>query len=295
MLEKRQFDPTRLLRSAAFASIVVLLIGIILLLVDDILLLDQFLTEQSVSAQMLRELGLILCSIGIISILYETLIRRQLIKDYNAALVDILDPDSRRLGIGGIFLDRDDKVSRGRALDVLLRSARQEMFCFGLGFYEFLPERRDLLRAKLRDGCVFRFLMFDAESEAACALDQSLGLGNGSLIAFLQAQRRYFADLQSQLARDGVPPGRFQVRLYQSVPVFGGLCLDPGLPNCRMFVELYGSHVEGSTCPGLELFPKDNGWHNFYVRQMMELWDEAKPLTLSTPTSKAERVESGVP
>lgn len=267
-------NAARVLQQAVFISIIVFLIGVILLLISYQMRQP---SEATFLSEILRDLGIILCSIGFISLLYEMLIRRQLLADYNNALQDILDPDTRKLGIRALFRDRDDKTLRGRSLDALLRSTRKEMLCLGLGFYQLIPEKRDLLLTKIREGCSFRFLIFDPTSKNAAALDESLGYGNGSLIKFLGAQQAYFIEFMKVLADEGLD-GRFQVRTYEAVPTFGALAVDSGVPEGYLIVELYGAHVEGSVCPGIELVPRESAWYAFYDRQIAELWKVGQPL-----------------
>lgn len=268
-------DAARVLQQAVFVSIIVFLLGVISLLTSYHARLPS--SEPTFLSEILRDLGIVLCSIGLISVLYEMLIRRQLLSDYNNALQEILDPDTRKLGVRALFRDRDDKTNRGRSLDALLRRTRKEMLCLGLGFYQFLPEKRDLLLTKIREGCSFRFLIFDPESRNATALDESLGYGNGSLIKFLIAQQGYFIEFINALIDEGLA-ARFEVRKYDAVPTFGALAVDRSLSDGYLIVELFGAHVEGSVCPGLELVPKESAWYAFYERQMSELWRTARPL-----------------
>src|SRR5258708_5620235 len=141
----------RVLPYAVFVSIIVFLLGVIFLLMSH--QVRPVTGAPNLSSEILRDLGIVLCSIGLISMLYELLIRGQLIADYNNALREILDPDTKKLGVRALFRDRDDKTARGRSLDATLRVTRKEMFCLGLGFYQFLPEKKDLLLAKIREGC----------------------------------------------------------------------------------------------------------------------------------------------
>lgn len=277
-LHKDDFSVARrVLRDVVFLSIVIFLVGCILLLSSHILAAG---SGASLWSEIAREFGIVLCSIGLISVLYEILIRRQLIADYSNTLREIIDPDTRKLGISALFENRDDKTHRGRSIDALLRATTTEMLCVGLGFYQFLPEKRDVLLAKLRAGCSFRFLIFDANSESAVALDKSLGYGNGSLVAFLNAQQSYFVEFLTALAEEGVTADSFQVRSYEAIPTFGALHLDPGLPNGRMIIELFGHRVEGSVCPGMELIKHSSCWYSFYERQIGELWTRGKPLAV---------------
>jgi hypothetical protein len=252
-------------------------------------------SQLTLLSDILRDPGIVLCSIGLISLLYEMLIRRQLIADYNSALREILDPDTKKLGVRALFRDRDDKTTRGRSLDALLRATRKEMVCLGLGFYQFLPEKRELLLAKIREGCSFKFLIFNPKSRNAPALDESLGYGNGSLIRFLEAQQAYFVDFMKMLADERIGDG-FDVRTYDSVPTFGGLVVDPSAADGFLIVELYGCGVEGAVCPGMELVPRGSYWYSFYERQIAELWRGARPLSSASarPSDRAgESVGAG--
>jgi len=275
---------TFVLPYAIFVSVIVFLTGVIFLLASH--LLRPSAGEQTLSSEILRDFGIILCSIGLISVLYEMLIRRQLIADYNSSLEQILDPDTKRLGVKALFRDRDDKTSRGRSLEAVLRATRKEMFCLGLGFYQFLPEKRDLLLAKIREGCSFKFLIFNVGSRNAQALDESLGYANGSLIRFLEAQHAYFADFLQLLADEGIAD-RMELRTYDTIPTFGALAVDPADATGFLIVELYGYGVEGAVCPGMELIPRGSHWHSFYERQLLELWQKAKPMR-ATRTSPAD-------
>jgi len=268
-------EAARVLHYAVFVSIIVFLIGVILLLTSH--QIREPSTPPTLLSETLRDLGIVLCSIGLVSLLYEMLIRRQLLVDYNNVLQDILDPDTKKLGIRALFRDRDDKTTRGRSLDTLLRASRKDMLCFGLGFYQILPEKRDLLLAKLREGCTFEFLIFNPKSKNAAALDESLGYSNGSLISFLNVQQDYFIEFMSTLTGQGLDK-QFQVKTYDAVPTFGALAVDRSSPEGCLIVELYGAGVEGSVCPGMELIPKGSAWYAFYDRQITELWRDAQPL-----------------
>jgi hypothetical protein len=277
----------RVLRDAIFLSIIVFLVGFIFLLWSHD---SGTASTRPLMYEVARDFGIVLCSIGLISILYELLIRRLLIADYNNALRELIDPDTKKLGVSALFRDREDKTMRARSIDALLRAMRKEMICIGLGFYQFLPEKRDLLLAKLKEGCSFRFLIFDTESKNAAALDESLGDGDGSLLTFLRAQRSYFDDFIGRLPSYGIAESNFQVRLYDSVPTFGALQLDPAQPGGRMIIEFYGHRVEGAVCPGAEV-TEGSSWYTFYDRQMAALWGDGKVLSVARPAPAAQTAQ----
>lgn len=129
---------------------------------------------------LLRDIGVVLFSIGLISAAYELLIRQQLLEDLAGAVRAVLEPDNRRLGIVGLYRSRDEKSRGEHGVDDLISATRADMFCVGLGLLAFVPERQARLIERINDGCHFRFLMFDPESDAATVLDRSLGDGSGS-------------------------------------------------------------------------------------------------------------------
>jgi hypothetical protein len=279
-----QVKATQLIQNALFVSIITFLLGVIFLLLSYI---NREANPPTLLSDILRDLGIVLCSIGLISLLYEMLIRRQLLTDYNNVLQQLLDPDTKKLGIQALFRDREDKTSRGRSLDALLRNARKEIFCIGLGFYQFLPEKRDLILARIREGCSFRFLMFNPNSEHAAALDESLGYGTDSLINFLRAQQNYFIEFAKSLNEQQLG-GRLQVKTYDLVPTFGAIAVDPNESGGCLIVEFYGAAVEGSVCPGVEIIGKSGAWHDFYNRQMEELWRKGGGLVAPSSTARPE-------
>jgi uncharacterized protein DUF5919 len=230
-------------------------------------------------APLFREVGIILVSIGLISGVYELLIRQQMVQDMTGMMKQLLDPDSKRLGIAALYQTRDDKIERGQGLEELIRSTQREMLCLGLGLLAFVPERKSLLRARMEQGCRFRFLLFDAESANASALDVSLGSGDGNLIGFIRTQTKYVREFQKELQEAQLLP-QFEVRLYHAVPTFGMVEVDPKTLNNRMVIELYGFKAEGSVCPGASLIETDAGWCAFYRQRAELLWSTAKPLEL---------------
>lgn len=270
-------DAPRVFHYAVFVSIIAFLLGTIVLLVSYHNLNPP--NPPTLITEVLRDLGIVLCSIGLISLLYEMLIRQQLLADYNAALQAILDPDTRKLGVRALFRDRDDKSARGRSLDAVLRVTRRELLCFGLGCYQFLPEKREVLLSKVREGCSFRFLIFNPASKHATSLDESLGYGSGTLINFLHAQQSYFVEFMNTIEAEALSD-KVEVRMYDVVPTFGALVVDRSGPAGYLIVELYGRRVEGSVCPGMELIPQGSDWYLFYDRQIAELWRTGKPLVL---------------
>ena len=95
-----------------FLSIILVLLGAISILISYIVRGSA--GEANLTSEILRDFGILLASIGIISTLYETLIRRQLLADYNDMLREIVNPVAQRLGVFALFRDRHDKASSGR-------------------------------------------------------------------------------------------------------------------------------------------------------------------------------------
>lgn len=262
---------TRALERATFLSIVCILLGVVALLVS---FSGQ---EHHILSILTRDIGVLLMSLGLISALYETLIRRQLLQDLLDEVRIVLDPDTRRLGVEALYRGRDEKGNRGRSIDNLISETRHEMFCLGLGLLAFVPERQALLIERMQQGCRFKFLIFNTESDAAAILDLSLGYGNGNLLDFIRSQARFVLDFQKRLITLGLAD-RFEARVYDVVPTFGMIELDRGQKTCRLVVELYGYNAEGSVCPGFSLIDADEGWSSFFRERADHIWKNSKPL-----------------
>ena len=251
------------IRDAKFVSIIIFLLGFILILVS-------YLT-QAKPGEFLRDIpkdfGSVLCSIGVVSLVYELLIRRQLINDYHDELSSILNPDARALGLNAIFANRSEKMRRGYLLEPLIRSAQNELICVGLSLYQVL-EHRDLIRRKAIAGCAFHFVIFDFNCDSLVILDRSLGRGYGRLPTYIGDPTYRFQELLSEISALGIPEDRFSVRLYDFVPTFGMIALDRNQAVGRIIVELNGVGVEGAVCPGFELVRISDGWFDFFSSQI---------------------------
>lgn len=267
---------SRVFERAAFLSGICVLAGIILLLISYSLGPEPA-AKADLWPDLLRDLGIILASVGTISAVYELFIRRQLTEDLSQRLVALLDPDTRRLGISALYRSRDEKTLRGQSIDDLIKSTQKELLCAGLGLRSFVPERQALIRSRIKQGARFRFLIFDAESPTLETLDRSLGAGKGDLIAFVRNQTSSITNFRADLAAEGLAEG-FEVRVYDAVPTFGLIEIDYGLATHRMIVEINGFRAEGAACPGFALLPNAEGWSGFFRERAGLLWDSAKPL-----------------
>lgn len=249
-----------------------------------------------------RDLGITLCSIGILSTVYEALIRKQLLADFMRALralsgeifkellgqqetvlQAIVNPDASRLGVVAIFGDRSEKAERQRSLEDVLRSAKIDIVLFGLALYNVVFENRDLLCDKIyKTTCSIRILLFNADSPFAPAMDTSLGRTPNALLNVIRETTRAFADLQNEVRAAGVDAKRFEVRVFDVIPPCGMIVVDHQTDTARIFVELNGVNLDGQQCPGLELRDSNPGLYRFFARQVEDLWEHrSKPLTIS--------------
>jgi hypothetical protein len=252
---------------------------------------DCILTPISLKEMLLREFGIVLCSIGLISLLYEVVIRSQLIEDYSEKLTELINPDTRKFGVISLFEDRTDKTKRHRSLAEVLGSAKQKIMCFGLNNHSILADR-DLILRKMRDGCSFQFLIFDPDSAtdegriALELLDKSLAQSSGSLKKVIEAREDDYREVIEYFRSKGLVEDRFEVRTYNVIPTFGAIQID----DSRLIIELFGYKKNGLVCPGMELVKKgsrwqgqeieefDSRWYDFYDQQIATLWQHGKKL-----------------
>ena len=267
--------PYSVIRDAKFVSIIIFLLGFILLLISYL----HSTTYVEFWHELLKDFGSVLCSIGVISLVYELLIRRQLIDDYHDELRSILNPDAKFLGISAIFANRTEKMRRGYLIESLIRSAKTEMVCIGLSLYQFV-EHGDLIKRKvLEDGCSFHFCIFDSESDTINALDRSLGRGVGSLPPYMARPTVRFTQLLAEIRASDVGEDKFSIRTYDFIPTFGIISIDRDYLDAKIIVELNGYDVEGSVCPGFELVRTPDGWFRFFYDQVNKFLSSGRLLS----------------
>jgi hypothetical protein len=214
------------------------------------------------------EIGVACVSAGIVSFVYENLIRRDLLDQVKTELADIIDTDARRLGITEIYESRTRKSDRVK-LPTLIREARTEIMFVGLGLSTLVNEYRVYLEEALARGCTLRFLVFDLSSPHSKLLDASLGAGD--LIENLKVSFGAVLSFAAKYADSG----NVEVRLFDIVPTFGAVAIDRGEGHGSLFIELNCYASSGDQCPGFKLEKRPNGLFYNYDRQIMSLWTDA--------------------
>jgi hypothetical protein len=234
----------------------------------------------------LREFGIVICSIGLISLLYELIIRTQLIEDYSEKLTEVINPDTRKFGITNLYEDRNDKTLRHKSPGDLINSAHRKILCFGLINHSILAQR-NLILEKLNQGCSFQFLLFDPQHEDALEiLDDSLSQGPNSLKNLIEVRGRELTGIIKYFRSNGISKEKLEIRTYAIVPTFGAIQVD----DERLLIELHGYNKSGLECPGLEIIKKGSQWkgqmieesdsklYQFYDRQIADIWNSATAL-----------------
>lgn len=215
------------------------------------------------------EIGSAAASGGIVGFVYEHLIRRDLLDQVRRELAEIVDPDSRRLGIGAIYDSRTDKTRRV-ALRSLIQGAGKELMFVGVGLGPVMSEHSDDLDQAMARGCAVRFLLFDLCDGPAAVLEASLGKGD-----LIQNLTGSFAS--AMLFEQDHRPGRsFELRLFGVVPTFGAIAVDRSEGDGRIYVELNCFGSSGDQCPGFALDKRPGGLFHTYDRQISALWMSAR-------------------
>ncbi len=236
-------------------------------------------TEYKFWAEVTRDFGVTFCLLGLVSIVYETVIREQLIEEIMRRLIvtvnSIVNTDATRLGIVAIYADRSE---RRTPLGDVLRSAHGEILLYGLALYNLAFEYRNVVRdLALTKSRRIRVLIFNIESPYAPAMEASLGT-MGALVNVTRETTNAFRALQHELRNAGVSPELFEVRAYDTVPTFGMIAIDPKSDGGRIYVEWNGVDVEGQQCPGLELVRSGSTPYRFFNDQVERIWSSARAL-----------------
>src|ERR1700693_5728886 len=165
-------DSSLLTRFTWSLGVVIMLIGFVIIAVA--LGVDP---EGNWLRLLVLEIGVAVASSGIVTFVYENLLRRELLDQVKVELADIVDTDARRLGIAEIYETRTRKTDRVKMPD-LIRQARSEIMFMGLGLYTVINEYPAYLEEALGRRCAVRFLIFNFEGPNASVLNASLSSGD---------------------------------------------------------------------------------------------------------------------
>ncbi len=271
----------------------IFLLGLVFLLVSELMInLSKASIIWSIVWSIVRDIGVALCSTGLISVAYEVLIRDQLLEDHMNRMKSLLNPDAERLGIQRIFANRTERAEAGLSMDDLILNTQSEMLLCGVVPLQTLIERRGMLTNLVRRGGTVKLLVFDPSSVNVGAMDATLACTPGALAEDLKNIREAIKVLRNALRSFGGEE-RLIVRCHDTVLPFKMIATDVQSENGTFVVELNGLNLPDEDHASFVLQRQDGGLYHRYWRQVDSLWETARPFDESLP-AWAHLSEAGI-
>jgi len=271
----------RIKKSASIWLVITLLVVVGLALMRIAISLEGFGGWESIA----RELGAVLFVAGVLSFIYETWIREQLIRDLLEVIREVLMPGSVETGVTALYTDRSAKIGapNGRNHYVgILKSAFDEIVFVGLDLTGLIPDHFSDMQilAKTRNH-KYRLLVLDYEcNESTRLIDQYFGAEGTSqrMCARLHASAICLGECRDRMAAAGFPKDSFQVRLYRGVAPWSFIGIDVARHNGRFLVEFNGKSGPPSEFPSVEIGKPDGTWYSYFQDQADALWKDSRDL-----------------
>jgi hypothetical protein len=160
-------------------------------------------------------------------------------------------------------------------LDERMKGAR-EICISGLSLMTIGTTHLSIFKRKWAEGCQFKFLLVNPESEAAKIA------ANTPLEAL--TPDRFVLQIQTSLAGlkdlllESPMGGKAEIRLLNTVPPFSSLIIDGTQPYGVIQVQLYVYRCPLGQYPIFEIHRvRDWRWYDRFYKAFQELWDEAEP------------------
>lgn len=175
------------------------------------------------------------------------------------------------------FLPRLRELSAG---------ASQEIWFVGMNFYVSAPQLKDDLLERLRHGVTVRYLIYDFLSDDTTQVALSSDLPQvarsfDNTPDELLSQSIQTVESLQQLAmraeQEGVR-GRFEVRLFKTIPRARLYFFDPESPTGYTFFVPYTNRKDSPNLPGLLLHNVKGGMFESYFLSTNQLWHDSEPL-----------------
>lgn len=181
---------------------------------------------------------------------------------------------SKAAGLENFWPRANDFLPR---MGELIRSAKKEIWLTGVSFYITVPEQKDVLIEKVKEGVKVRFLVFDIFSPDV----QEVAHGFSQSLAALESECKttMIGLLEIRQALEGNRHAKnFEVRLYSDVPKARFYIFDRQDASGKTF---FVPHVNGINSPNLPAFLFTNrtgSLASIYFPSVEDLWQHAQSL-----------------
>jgi hypothetical protein len=190
-----------------------------------------------------------------------------------ASTIGIVDYQDR----SNDFLPRLRELSAG---------SNQEIWFVGMNFYISAPQLKDEILERLKHGVTVRFLIYDFLDEDTTRIALSRDLPqvarsfDNTPDELLSQSIQTVESLQQIAARakQDVVRGRFEVRLFKTIPRARLYFFDPESPTGHTFFVPYTNRRDSPNLPGLLLRNVKGGMFESYFLSTSQLWNDSEPL-----------------
>ena len=199
-------------------------------------------------------------------------------------LQQIINVDSRQVGIEAIYLDRAD-LERRLPIDAFLTSAKKDVLIVAIGATRIATQYQQLLRTLIDRGVKVRILLqatsitCDGISIDNPILDQLACDSGKNANAFrteIDTPVKYLEDLKSLLQAS--KKNALTVLRYSWIPSCSVIIVDGDSTTGTALVEIHPYGCEASGRPSFRVCScnSDKSLYNTFVRQYNLLWQKAK-------------------
>jgi hypothetical protein len=159
-------------------------------------------------------------------------------------------------------------------LETRLQSAK-EISIIGGSLFRLASEYLGYFEEKAQNGCAFKFLLLEPESEAARLVAEYVVYELGDNNTYNNQIKTSLFNLQRLKQRYS---DLIEIRTYKFVPPLSLLIVDPKKEHGSIQVELYTHAVPTRDRAEFTLQASHEPyWYNFFLRQFEQMWNRANP------------------
>jgi hypothetical protein len=261
------------------------LIGLFLILFGVIALtIPLYMTIGDSLTQSFRAVGNILISTGLLSSFFHLFLRRAMLKQVREELLQIVDADSKRIGVEAIYLNRAD-LERRLPIDTFLLSAKKDILIVAIGATRIASHYQRVLVTLLNRGVKIRVLIqatlvANGDSEIYSPILNQFASDSGKdADAFrteIDTPVNYLENLELHLHKPASK--RFRILRYSWIPTCSIIVIDGRSKTGTALIELYPYGCEPSLRPSLKVIScnYEQSLYNTLVQQYNLLWQKAE-------------------
>ncbi len=245
----------------------------------------KFFDPASMWAHPIKEFALLVSMIGVVSLGYELFLRELTFNEYKDALRAIVNPDSVRLGVQGIYKNRSE-LGRAYTFDQLFKNVKKEIFIGGTSLLSISTASREMIKEKILRGINVKLLLMSPDSQVVELITKQGG-GKSTFLNEIKTSLMLFQKLQEEIDEISVSSkkGKFQVHTYDMIPSHSFISLDEGKSGGVIIADIGPYLGRSNPRPSMVVTNKKDGLYDYWMEMNGYMWQMSKPfLTEPKPT-----------